>query len=173
MGDALQLVEALSIERGALQDRSLSDLTGVETLAEVAARNDALLDRTQLSMRAAGLPDEAVQGARAMQVDARARVAEAIKRPRAEGDVSFVAPMIVQLNERLDEVERAVAGAQKEAARANASVGAVVAVGSLAVEMRSAAGRRSTNLSGWMGGRALTPEQVDQSMYIAGQIEHA
>src|SRR5664279_4097365 len=173
MGDALQLVEALSVERGALQERSLSDLPGVENLAEVAARNDALLDRTQRSMLAAGLPDEAVTRARAMLLDARARVAEAVKRPRAERDVSFLAPMMAHAIERLDEVERAVARAEREAARANASVGEVVAVGSLAVEMRSAAGRRSTYLSGWMGGQPIPRDQIDQSMYWAGQIEHA
>jgi diguanylate cyclase (GGDEF)-like protein len=173
MGDALQLVEALSIERGALQERALSDHPGVENLAEVAARNDALLDRTQKSMRAAGLPDEAVPRARAMLLDARALVAEAIKRPRAERDESFLPRMIVQLNERLDDVELAVARAEREAGRANASVGAVVAVGSLAVEMRSASGRRSTYLSGWMGGQPITPSQLDESMYVAGQVKHA
>jgi diguanylate cyclase (GGDEF)-like protein len=173
MGDALQLVEALSIERGALQERSLSDIPGVENLAEVAARNDALLDRTQRSMLAAGLPDEAVTRARAMLLDARARVAEAIKRPRAERDLSFVAPMVAHALERLDEVERAVARAEREAARANASVGEVVAVGSLAVEMRSAAGRRSTFISGWMGGQPFPADQLDQSMYLTGQIQHA
>nr|WP_294507166.1 EAL domain-containing protein [uncultured Rhodopila sp.] len=173
MGDALQLVEALSVERGALQERSLSDLSGVENLAEVAARNDALLDRTQRSMLAAGLPDEAVTRARAMLLDARARVAEAVKRPRAERDLSFVAPMVAGAIERLDEVERAVARAEREAAHANASVGEVVAVGSLAVEMRSAAGRRSTYLSGWMGGQPIPANQTDQSMYLTGQIQHA
>jgi len=173
MGDALQLVEALSIERGALQERSLSDIPGVENLAEVAARNDALLDRTQRSMLAAGLPDEAVTRARAMLLDARARVAEAIKRPRAERDLSFVAPMVAHAIERLDEVELAVARAEREAAQANASVGEVVAVGSLAVEMRSAAGRRSTYISGWMGGQPFPADQLDQSMYLTGQIQHA
>nr|WP_294518539.1 EAL domain-containing protein [uncultured Rhodopila sp.] len=173
MGDALQLVEALSIERGALQERSLSDLPGVEDLAEVAARNDALLDRAQRSMLAAGLPDEAVTRARAMLLDARARVAEAIRRPRAERDLGFLQPMVAHAIERLDEVELAVARAEREAAHANASVGAVVAVGSLAVEMRSAAGRRSTYLSGWMGGQPIPAGQLDQSMYLTGQIQHA
>nr|WP_294550117.1 EAL domain-containing protein [uncultured Rhodopila sp.] len=173
MGDALQLVEALSIERGALQERSLSDIPGVENLAEVAARNDALLDRTQRSMLAAGLPDEAVTRARAMLLEARAHVAEAIKRPRAERDLSFLPTMVAHAIERLDEVERAVARAEREAARADPSVGEVVAVGSLAVEMRSAAGRRSTFISGWMGGQPFPAEQLDQSMYLTGQIQHA
>jgi diguanylate cyclase (GGDEF)-like protein len=108
-----------------------------------------------------------------MLLDARARVAEAIKRPRAERDLSFVAPMVAHALERLDEVERAVARAEREAARANASVGEVVAVGSLAVEMRSAAGRRSTFISGWMGGQPFPADQLDQSMYLTGQIQHA
>jgi diguanylate cyclase (GGDEF)-like protein len=173
MGDALQLVEALSIERGALQERVLSDHPGTENLAEVAARNDALLDRAQHSMRAAGLPDEAVTRARAMLIDARVLVAEAVRHPLPERDLSLVPPMIARLIERLDEVELAVARAEREAARADASVGAVVAVGSLAVEMRSAAGRRSTLLSGWIGGQAITPAQIERAMYQTGQIEHA
>ncbi len=173
MGDALQLVEALSIERGALQERVLSDHQGVEDLADVAARNDALLDRAQRSMLAAGLPDEAVIRARAMLIEARAKVADQIRHPLAERDTSLIPPMIQHLNERLDEVERAVARAEREAALANASVGAVVAVGSLAVEMRSAAGRRSTYLSGWMGGQEITPSHIEQSMYMTGQIQHA
>jgi hypothetical protein len=161
MGDALQLVEALSIERGSLQERVLSDAPGVEDLAAVAARNDALLDRTQHSLRTADLPDEAVTRARAVLVDARARVAEAIRHPLEERDPRLVPSMVAQFFERLDAVERAVGDAEREAGQANASVGAVVAVGSLAVEMRSAAGRRSTYLSGWIGGQTLTPEQLD------------
>src|SRR3984957_15926939 len=53
MGDALHLVEALSIERGALQERALSEGPIAEDLAVIAARNDALLDRAQHSMRVA------------------------------------------------------------------------------------------------------------------------
>jgi diguanylate cyclase (GGDEF)-like protein len=173
MGDALQLVEALSIERGALQERALSDRPGVENLADVATRNDALLDRTQRSMNAAGLPDEAVTRARALLREARQRVAETIKHPQTERDPSLMPPMMVQINERLDDVERAVARAEREAARANASVGALLAIGSLAVDMRSAAGRRSTNLSGWFGGLAVTPKQLDQSMFMTGQLQYA
>src|SRR5689334_4532649 len=108
MGDALQLVEALSIERGSLQERALSDAPGVEDLAAVAARNDALLDRTQRSLRAAGLPDEAVIRARAVLVDARARVARAIRLPPAERDPHLVPSMVAQFFERLDAVEHAV-----------------------------------------------------------------
>jgi diguanylate cyclase (GGDEF)-like protein len=81
--------------------------------------------------------------------------------------------MVAQFFERLDAVEGAVGDTEREAGQANASVGAVVAVGSLAVEMRSAAGRRSTYLSGWMGGQTPTPEQLDQSMFMTGQMQHA
>ena len=61
MGDALRLVEALSLERGVLQERALSDGPITGNLAEIAAGNDALLDRVQRSMRRAGLPDDAVK----------------------------------------------------------------------------------------------------------------
>src|SRR3954454_5248448 len=94
MGNALQLVEALSIERGGLQERALSDSPGVEDLAAIAARNDALLNRAQHSLRAAGLPDEAVIRARAMLVDARAQVAEAIRHKLAERDPRLVPSMV-------------------------------------------------------------------------------
>ncbi|MFL5287192.1 MAG: EAL domain-containing protein [Rhodopila sp.] len=173
MGDALQLVEALSIERGSLQERALLEGPGAENLTEVGVRNDALLDRTQASLRAAGLPDEAVVRARAMLLDARARVAEAVRHPVTERDPRLVPSMVAQLFERLDEVELAVARAEREAAHANPAVADRLAVGSLAVEMRSAAGRRSTYLSGWMGGQAISPGQLDKSMLMTGQMEHA
>jgi diguanylate cyclase (GGDEF)-like protein len=173
LGDALHLVEALSIERGALQERALSERPGAEDLAEIASRNDALLDRTQRSMHAAGLPDEAVTRAREMLVIARARVAESIGRPLAERDPGLVPAIMVQLYERLDAVEVAMALAEREVARANASIGALVAVGSLAVEMRDAAGRRSSHLSGWMGGQTITPGRLDEAMYLTGQVQHA
>jgi diguanylate cyclase (GGDEF)-like protein len=173
MGDALHLVEALSIERGALQERALSEGQGAEDLAEIAAHNDALLDRTQRSMVAAGLPDVAVTRARGILVVARVKVADAVGHPVAQRDPHLVPAIMVQLYERLGEVEGAMALAEREVARADASVGALVAVGSLAVEMRAAAGRRSTTLSGWMGGEVITPSQLDDAMYMTGQVQHA
>ena len=173
MGHALHLVEALSVERGALQERALSDDSGVEDLQEISTRNDALLDRSQRGMRAAGLPDEAVAQAREGLASARAQVARAVEKPLAQRDPGLVPAMMAQLYERLDAVEASVAAAEGTATRASASVGALVAVGSLAVEMRGAAGRRSSHLSGWVGGRALSPRQVDEAMHLTGQIEHA
>ena len=156
--------------RGALQERALSVRPGIENLADVGARNDALLDRTQRSMNAAGLADEVVIRARALLREARGRFSETTKRPQAQSDPSLMPPMMMQINERLDDVERAVARAEREPAPANASVGALLAIGNLAVDMRSAAG---TNLSGWFGGMAVTPEQLDQSMYTTGQLQYA
>ena len=173
MGHALYLIEALSIERGALQERALSERAGAEDLAEIASRNDALLGRAERSLRAAGLPDEAVTQAREVLAALRARVAEAVRHPLAERDPGLVPAITTQLFKRLDAVEGAMALAERAAARANASVGALVAVGSLAAEMRAAAGRRSQYLSGWMGGRALTPAQLDEAMHMTGQVQHA
>jgi diguanylate cyclase (GGDEF)-like protein len=173
MGQALHLVEALSVERGALQERALSARPGAEDLQSIAARNDALLDRAQHGMRLAGLPDEAVVRAREMLASARARVAAAIVQPLAERDPALVPAIMEQLYARLDAVEDAVALAEAETARSSASVGALVAVGSLSVEMRAAAGRRSTHLSGWMGGRTLAPRQIDEAMHLTGQVQHA
>ena len=81
MGHALHLVEALSVERGALQERALSARPGAEDLGQIAARNDALLERAQRSLLAAGLPDEAVARAREILAVSRAQVAEAVARP--------------------------------------------------------------------------------------------
>ncbi len=173
MGQALHLVEALLVERGALQERALSERPSFENLAEMEARNNALLDRAQRSMRAAGLPDEAVTKAREMLLFSRTRVAEAIQRPLAERDPDLVPAIMALLFQQLDAVEAAMALAERGAARANASVGALVAVGSLTVEMRAAAGRRSSILSGWMGGQVLTPSQLDQAMYLTGQVQQA
>ncbi|MBV9777632.1 MAG: EAL domain-containing protein [Acetobacteraceae bacterium] len=173
MGQALYLVEALSVERGALQERSLSDGPGVENLADIAARNDALLDRAQRSLRAADLPDEAVTKAREILGAARARVAEAVRRPLAERDPALVPDIMAQLYDRLGAVEAAVALAEGATARASASVGALVEVGSLAVDMRAAAGRRSSHLSGWVGGRPLTQRQIEDLTLLTGQIQHA
>ena len=172
MGDALHLVEALSIERGALQERALSD-GSTQDLVEIAAQNDRLLDDAQRSLRAAGLSDEAVTKARELLSIARARVAGTIALPLADRDPRLVAAIMAQLFERLDAVEIAMAQAERGVARANASVGALVAVGSLAVEMRAAAGRRSTYLSAWMGGQVLTPIQLDNAMYMTGAVQHA
>ena len=80
---------------------------------------------------------------------------------------------MAQLYERLGAVQGAVVRAEREAALADARVGALVAVGSLAVEMRAAAGWRSSNLTGWFGGRVLTPGQLDEAMYMTGQVQHA
>jgi diguanylate cyclase (GGDEF)-like protein len=173
MGHALHLVEALSVERGALQERALSTRPGAEDLEQIAAWNDAVLERAQRSMLAAGLPDEAVARAREMLAVSRAQVAEAVARPLAERDPALVPAMMERLYARLDAVEVAVAQAEAKTARASASVGALVAVGSLAVEMRAAAGRRSSHLSGWMGGRAFTPRQMDDAMHLTGQVQHA
>ena len=173
MGDALQLVEALSVERGALQERALSDGPIAGDLATISARNDIILDRAQHSMLAAGLPDEAVTRARAILSIARDAVAKAIVHPAAQRDPGLVPAIMVQLYERVGAVEAAVARAEREAARADAAVGALVAVGSLAVEMRAAAGWRSTNLSLWIGGRDLSPKQLDEAMYMTGAVQHA
>ena len=173
MGHALHLVEALSVERGALQERALSERPGAEDLGRIAVKNDALLDRAQRSMRAAGLPDEAVVRAREMLASSRARVAAEVVRPLAERDPGLVPAILGQLYARLDAVEAAVAQAEAKAAQASATVGALVAVGSLSVEMRAAAGRRSSHLSGWMGGRPLSPRQVEEAMYLTGQLQHA
>jgi diguanylate cyclase (GGDEF)-like protein len=173
MGHVLQLVEALSVERGALQERALSAGAGVEDLREISERNDALLERSQRSMRAAGLPDGAVVQARETLASARARVAQGIQKPLPERDPGLVPAIMAQLYERLDAVEAAVAAAEGTVARASASVGALVAVGSLAVDMRGAAGRRSSHLSGWIGGRALAPRQIEEAMHLTGQIQHA
>jgi hypothetical protein len=104
---------------------------------------------------------------------ARARVAGTIALPLADRDPRLVAAIMAQLFERLNAVEIAMAQAERGVARANASVGALVAVGSLAVEMRAAAGRRSTYLSAWMGGQVLTPIQLDNAMYMTGAVQHA
>jgi diguanylate cyclase (GGDEF)-like protein len=172
MGDALHLVEALSIERGALQERALSD-SSPDDLAGIASQNDDLLDHAQRSLRAAGLPDEAVTTAREMLRVARARVAEAIRLPLAQRDTRMVPTLMAQLFQRLDAVELSMAQAERGVGRANASIGALVAVGSLAVEMRAAAGRRSTYISGWMGGLVRAPKQLDDAMYMTGQVQHA
>jgi len=173
MGDALHLVEALSIERGALQERALSDSPVAMDLAEIASQNDGLLNHAQRSLHAAGLSDEAVTKAREMLGAARAGVAEAIRLPLAKRDPKLVPAMMAQLFARLDAVEVAMAQAEGGVGRANAAVGALVAVGSLAVEMRSAAGRRSSYLSGWMGGLLLAPNQLNDAMYLTGQVQHA
>ena len=173
MGDALQLIEALSLERGVLQERTLSDGPITGDLAETAARNDALLDRAQRSMRRAGLPDDAVTQSREILIKLRRLVAEAVVRPVTERDPGLAPAIMAQLYERLNAVQGAVARAEREAALADARVGALVAVGSLAVEMRAAAGWRSSNLTGWFGGRVLTPGQLDEAMYMTGQVQHA
>jgi diguanylate cyclase (GGDEF)-like protein len=173
MGDALQLVEVLSLERGVLQERALSDGPITGNLAEIAARNDALLDRVQRSMRRAGLPDEAVKQSRDVLAIVRKSVAEAIVVPVAQRDPGLAPAIMTQLYERVGAVQAAVALAERRATQADARVGSLVAVGSLAVEMRAAAGWRSTNLTGWMGGRVLTPGQIDQAMYKTGEVQSA
>jgi methyl-accepting chemotaxis protein len=173
MGDALQLVEALSLERGVLQERALSDGPITGNLAEIATRNDALLDRAQRSMRRAGLPDEAVTQSRDILAIVRRSVAEAIVRPVAQRDPGLAPAIMTQLYERLGAVQGAVALAEREATQADARVGSLVAVGSLAVEMRAAAGWRSSNLTGWLGGRVLTPSQIDEAMYKTGEVQYA
>jgi diguanylate cyclase (GGDEF)-like protein len=173
MGDALHLVEALSVERGALQERALSEGPIAEDLAVIAARNDALLDRAQHSMRVASLPDDAVTRAREILVTTRAEVAALIVHKVADRDPKLVPAIMLQLYERLSAVESAMARAEREAALADASVGALVAVGSLAVEMRASAGRRSSQLSSWLGGRELSQTQIDDSMYLTGEVQHA
>ncbi|MBV8702488.1 MAG: hypothetical protein JO118_02155 [Acetobacteraceae bacterium] len=116
MGDALHLVEALSIERGALQEAALSPGRGVEDLAAIGARNDALLARTERSLRAAGLPQDAVVEARAILTAARRRVAEETARPLAERNPHVAAAVVAQLYQRLDAVQAAVALAEGRAA---------------------------------------------------------
>ena len=86
MGDALQLIEALSLERGVLQERALSDGSVTANPAVMAAANHALLDRAQRSMRRAELPDDAVTQSRDMLVKLRRQVAEAVIRPVTERD---------------------------------------------------------------------------------------
>jgi diguanylate cyclase (GGDEF)-like protein len=173
MGDALQLVEALSLERGVLQERALSDGPITGDMAESAARNDALLDHAQRSMLRAGLPDDAVTRSREILVAVRRHVAEAIVHPVTERDPGLAPAIMAQLYERLAAVQGAVARAESEAAQADAKVGAMLAVGSLAVEMRAAAGWRSSNLTGWLGGRDLTPGQLDEAMYMTGEVQYA
>ena len=68
MGNALHLIDAYSVERGALQERALSDKTGVQNLKQIEADNDDLFERARLSMRAAGIPDEVVTQAREVLV---------------------------------------------------------------------------------------------------------
>ncbi|MBV9115795.1 MAG: hypothetical protein JOY63_00335, partial [Acetobacteraceae bacterium] len=170
MGDALHLVEALSIERGALQEAALSHGRGVEDLAAIGARNDALLARTERSLRAAGLPQDAVVEARAILTAARRRVAEETARPLAERNPHVAAAVVAQLYQRLDAVQAAVALAEGRAAQAYASVGALLAIASLDVDIRDAAGRRSSLLSGWFGGRALTPDDIEQATQLTGRI---
>jgi diguanylate cyclase (GGDEF)-like protein len=173
MGDALQLLEVLSLERGLLQERALSEGPVAGDLAAIAARDDALLDRARRSMRRAGLPDEAVTRSREILLIARTQVAEAIVHPLAQRDPGLVSSISVQLYERLAAVEGAMARAEREAALADARVGALVTVGSLSVEMRTAAGWRSTILSGWISGRTLTPGQLDEAMYMTGKVQYA
>jgi HAMP domain-containing protein len=173
MGDALQLIEALSLERGVLQERALSDGSVTANPAEMAAANDALLDRALRSMRRAGLPEDAVTQSRDILVKLRREVAEAVVHPVTERDPGLAPEILAQLYERLGAVQGSVARAEREAALADARVGALVAIGSLAVEMRAAAGWRSSNLTAWLGGRALTPGQLDEAMYMTGQVQHA
>ncbi|HET6237656.1 MAG TPA: hypothetical protein VFE41_22265 [Acetobacteraceae bacterium] len=113
MGDAPHLVEALSIERGALRERALADGPVAMDLAKIASQNDALLNHTQRSLHAAGLSDEAVTKAREMLGAARAGVAEAIRLPLAKRDPKLVPAMMAQLFERLDAVEVAMAQAER------------------------------------------------------------
>jgi hypothetical protein len=173
MGDALHVVEALSIERGALQEAALSQSPAVKELADTARRNDALLNRTQQSLRNARLPEQAVTKARDILAAARARVAEAIHRPLSERDPELVPAIMKQLYERLDAVEAAVALAQGRTAQGSASVGSLVAVAGLAVDMRAVAGRRSSHISGWVGGRRLSPAQLEEMLHLTGQLQHA
>ena len=86
MGDALQLIEALSLERGVLQERALSDGSLTADPVAMAAANDALLDRAQRSMRRAELPDDAVTQSRDILVKLRRQVAEAVIHPVTERD---------------------------------------------------------------------------------------
>ena len=86
MGDALQLIEALSLERGVLQERALSDGSVTADPVAMAAANDALLDRAQRSMRRAELPDDAVTQSRDILVKLRRQVAAAVVHPVTERD---------------------------------------------------------------------------------------
>ncbi|HJS87725.1 MAG TPA: hypothetical protein VJ779_19905, partial [Acetobacteraceae bacterium] len=170
MGDALHVVEALSIERGALQEAVLSPGRGVEDLAAIRLRNDALLARTERSLRSASLPEEAVIEARAILTAARHRVDEETARPLAERNPEVAAAVVAQLYKRLDAVQAAVALAEGRAAQADASVGALLAIASLDVDVRDAAGRRSSLLSGWLGGRTLAPADIEQAMQLTGRL---
>ncbi|MBV8702489.1 MAG: diguanylate cyclase, partial [Acetobacteraceae bacterium] len=49
-------------------------------------------------------------------------------------------------------------------------VGALLAIASLDVDIRDAAGRRSSLLSGWFGGRALTPDDIERATQLTGRI---
>jgi len=173
MGDALHLVDALSVERSALQERALTGNGEAGDTALLARDNDALLARAQESLRQAGLPEEAVVTAREMLTVARTRVAESVQLPLPQRDPNLVTLFMAQLYGRLDAVAAATALAERGAARANAGVGALVAVGSLSVEMRAIAGRRSGLLGGWLRGHTPTPTELDDAMVMTGEIQHA
>ena len=136
MGDALQLIEALSLERGVLQERALSDGRTAKP-ARWRQRTTPCSIARERSMRRAELPDEAVTQSRDILVKLRRQVAAAVVHPVTERDPGLAPEILAQLYERLSAVQGAVVRAEREAAFADARVGALVAVGSLAVEMRA------------------------------------
>jgi hypothetical protein len=138
MGDALRLLESVSIESGLLQESLLSDGPISGNLAAASARHDVLLDNAQRSMQRARLPDDAVTRSREVFSVARTQVAEAISHPLSERDPVAMRTIVAQLYERRAAIAGAVARAERDAAQADARVGELVAVGSLAVDIRAA-----------------------------------
>ena len=173
MGTALRLADALSLERGAMQERMLSAGPTADNLPEMSAVTDGLFVQTLDCLRLAGIPDTAIVQAQEMLREGRELLSTTIRQPLAERDLSTLPPFMKQMYARLADVQSAARLAQIKAARADPHIGAFVAAGSVAMELRILAGRRSSTLSAWLAGLTLTPGQLADEIMLTGKIEQA
>lgn len=173
MGKVMAAAEMVAVQRGLMVATSVSAEDPASALAKAETSEHAAAEAAIPALRAGNLPVEPMQSTTARMQALRDTVRQASRLPVPARDPALsgrilgeVGAALATLNGQVDQIGRFILASSPP-------VGAVADIAFDVVTLRETAGRRSTRLSAWVGGKKLSTDDLDTLVLDSGRIELA
>ena len=170
MGQLMTASEAVATQRGLMVAASLGTVDPHGALAEAEATERAAFTRAEAGMAAAGIGAEALHTASARMASLRQTVLAAASLPPTQRDPALAQLVVKQATAATADINTLITDIGSHVQHDRAAIGGIADIAIEVVAMRESAGRRSTKLSAWIGGKTLSAAELDDIVAEDGHL---
>ena len=173
LSDVLRAQIGYAVQSGRLSAALVSAQPNLAELREGHATALQMLNAAETSARAAGFDPSIMQRTAQTATDLLRRVTEAAGRPVAERDPAILRDLTAARNEignGMTALSQTV-GRRLATTAPNLAIRAEVAI--QAATLRDLAGRRALFITGWVGGRPVTAQDVTTARLLSGRMQES